>query len=544
MPDPIIPSARRFTQILRNLKLYNSKQDAIAQFASINNNSELGVLYDGEPIEARYAVKYVISSGVATEGTVTSLTSVTFNNIEILTTPTLASNYPANTIFLIPSGSGTYDAYTSSNPLSGQDVTQYSHPSDGDVYGIRTLFGVVSKYDDTHLKVVFIDQQASSSGGGGGLPITHADKTINVIDTGTAYDLSANIDNLTIKKDMSTGVMSVNIDSDTLVRNGSTGVISVDPKYTAIFGDNAISISTHQTSGTVDGHTVSLTIKSGEKILKQDGNGLYSSLSLVKYTSKDYDGTTDLPSGVAARYRLKNGDTATASSSNIGDPIDIPTDRNLYSVYLGHVDDTLTSSTNPAVVSGTGDAALCFIYELSDGTYTLAAVNIESYLTESEFSDGLTVSSHIVKANLGDGLTFDSSSPKKIQANLGTGLQLDTSSPKKIELKKSATSEIGGIRVGAVKGTAVSGLSTAVENAITTDTTPTASNMYRRYAVLSDSNGLGYINIPSFGPNVIAQYSTTASAASPLTGVDNLIVLDSNGQLSTLNVWDCGTYYN
>lgn len=543
MPDPIIPSERRFTQILRNSKLYNSKQDAIAQFSSINSNTSLGVLYDGEPIEARYAVKYVVTSGAATEGTVTSLTSVTFNNIEILTTSTLTSDYPANTIFLIPSGSGTYNVYTSSNPQSGQDVTTYSPPADGDIYGIRTLFGVVSKYDDTHLKVVFIDQQSSSSGGGGGLPITHSDKTINVTDTGTAYDLSANIDNLTIKKNNSTGVMSVNIDSDTLVRNAS-GVISVDPKYTGIYGQNAISISTHQTDSTPDGHTVSLIIKSSEKILKQDSNGLYSSLSLVKYTSKDYDGTTDLPSGVAARYRLKNGDTATASSSNIGDPIDIPTDRNLYSVYLGHVDDTLTSTTNPTVVSGTGDAALCFIYELSDGTYTLAAVNIESYLTESEFSDGLTVSSHVVKANLGDGLTFDSSSPKKIQANLGTGLQLDSSSPKKIELKKSATSEIGGIRVGTVKGSAVSGLVTTVENAITTDTTPTASNQYRRYAVLSDSNGLGYINIPSFGPNSVAQYSTTSSGGSPLTGVDNLVVLDTNGQLSTLNVWDCGTYNN
>jgi len=544
MADPIIPSTRRFARILRNSKLYNSKQDAIAQFSKINNNSALGTLYDGEPIEARYAVKYVISSGAATEGTVSSLTGVSFNNIEILTSPTLGADYPANTVFLIPSGAGTYSAYTSANPQSGQDVTTYSHPSDGDIYGIRTLFGVVSVYDDTNLKVVFIDQQASSSGGGGGMPITHSDKTINVIDTGTAYDVSANIDNLTIKKNGSTGVMSVNIDSNTLIRDNSTGVISVDPKYTGIYGENAIGITTHQTGGTDDGHTVSLVIKSGEKILKQDSNGIYSSLNLVKYTSKDYDGTTDLPSNVSARYRLKNGDTATASSSNIGEPIDIPTDRNLYSVYLGHVDDTLTSSTNPTVVPGTGNAALCFIYELSDGTYTIATVDIESYLTESEFSDGLSVSSHIVKANLGDGLSFDSSSPKKIQANLGTGLQLDSSSPKKIELKKAATAEIGGIRVGAVKGSAVSGLSTAVENAITTDTTPTASNQYRRYAVLSDSNGLGYINIPSIGPNIVAQYSTTASGASPLTGLDNLIVLDNNGQLSALNVWDCGTYNN
>jgi hypothetical protein len=60
---------------------------------------------------------------------------------------------------------------------------------------------------------------------------------------------------------------------------------------------------------------------------------------------------------------------------------------------LGHIDDTITSSTNPTVVPGTGSEALCFIYQKADGTYELVAVNVESFLQESEFKDGLQVDS-------------------------------------------------------------------------------------------------------------------------------------------------------
>lgn len=547
MPDPIIPEARRIHQLLRNSNLFQTKSAAIATFTQINNNADLGTLYDGEILEARYVAGYHVSNGVWTETEPSSAVAAnTLRNVEILKSSILKGEYPANTIFLIPHGSGTYDAYTKASSSAGDDVTSnsYTHMTSGsDFYCAKTLFGLVNVYDDTNLKVTFIGE---SNEGGGGMSVTSTDKTIGVVDNGSSFNLSANIDNKTIKKDGSTGVMSVNIDSTTLLSDSSTGVISVNPVNISLFGEDSIHIDSHQTGGVADGRRIWLKIADDEYVLSHAANagGLKTNLSLVEYTTTDYDGTT-LPSSVQKRYRLRNGySTDSSATKNIGVPIDIPTDRNLYQVYLGHVDDTLTSSTNPTVVPGTGDDALCFIYQLSDGTYTLAAVNIESYLTETEFSDGLAVASHVVKANLGDGLNFDASSPKKIQANLGTGLQFDSSSPKKIELKKAATSEIGGIRVGAVKDSAVSGLSTAVENAITTDTTPTASNGYRRYAVLSDSNGLGYINVPSLGPNTVAQYSTTAANASPLTGVSNLIVLDSNGQLSTLNVWDCGTYNN
>lgn len=55
----------------------------------------------------------------------------------------------------------------------------------------------------------------------------------------------------------------------------------------------------------------------------------------------------------------------------------------------------------PAVYKETsGDDALCFIYNLSSGVYQLTPVNIESYLQENEFKDGLTVSGHEVSVKV------------------------------------------------------------------------------------------------------------------------------------------------
>ena len=80
-----------------------------------------------------------------------------------------------------------------------------------------------------------------------------------------------------------------------------------------------------------------------------------------------------------------------------GARISIPKDNSLYRTYLGHVDDSLTSANDPTVVDGTGDTALCFIYQLSDNTYELVAVNVSQFLEEAEFADGLTVNNHVVK---------------------------------------------------------------------------------------------------------------------------------------------------
>ena len=95
--------------------------------------------------------------------------------------------------------------------------------------------------------------------------------------------------------------------------------------------------------------------------------------------------TTPSETNVKEQYNLVN-----ASGETIGATIKIYKDSSLYRVYLGHVDDTITSATDPTVVPGTGDTALCFIYLKSDGTYELVAVNVEEFIEENEFASGVT----------------------------------------------------------------------------------------------------------------------------------------------------------
>lgn len=47
-------------------------------------------------------------------------------------------------------------------------------------------------------------------------------------------------------------------------------------------------------------------------------------------------------------------------------------DSVIYKIYFGHVDDELTSPTDPTVVDGTGATAICFIYFDANGNYKLA----------------------------------------------------------------------------------------------------------------------------------------------------------------------------
>ena len=75
-------------------------------------------------------------------------------------------------------------------------------------------------------------------------------------------------------------------------------------------------------------------------------------------------------------------------------------DSSLYDVYLGHTDDRLNDYSSPVVTPGTGDTALCFIYLKSDGKYQLVAVNVENFLQENEFEDGLAVNNHVVKVKI------------------------------------------------------------------------------------------------------------------------------------------------
>ena len=77
------------------------------------------------------------------------------------------------------------------------------------------------------------------------------------------------------------------------------------------------------------------------------------------------------------------------------------------------------------VTSGTGETALCFIYYTVDGKYKLVAVNVESFLQESEFKDGLLVDNHQVKVKIDADSEKDSKGEPASFLTVGpTGLKL------------------------------------------------------------------------------------------------------------------------
>ena len=85
----------------------------------------------------------------------------------------------------------------------------------------------------------------------------------------------------------------------------------------------------------------------------------------------------------------------------LGDTVKVYKDSSLHSAFLGHIDDVLSDPDDPeSLVSGSGDTALDLIYHKEDGTYELVAIDVNDFLEESEFKDGLVVDNHVVKVKV------------------------------------------------------------------------------------------------------------------------------------------------
>ena len=153
--------------------------------------------------------------------------------------------------------------------------------------------------------------------------------------------------------------------------------------------DNSITVTTAST-----GTNIAVNIKTDEKVIKLGNDGIYTDIKIT--------GVTPSSTNVKEEYALLD-----STGGTLGDTIKIYKDSSLYDVYLGHVDDTITAN-DPTVVPGTGDTALCFIYQKADGTYDLVAINVESFLQESEFLDGLRVDNHKVYVKIDSASETDS----------------------------------------------------------------------------------------------------------------------------------------
>ena len=143
-----------------------------------------------------------------------------------------------------------------------------------------------------------------------------------------------------------------------------------------------------------DGADTDVTVQSAITYLQDEIDGLEE--SAARYTISEI--TTSVPETVLHRYQLSQ--TVNGTTTKAGEYIDIPKDSSLVNVVLGHVDDSLSGedsttheSSSSTITFGTGSEALVFVNQLANGNYKLTAVNVESFLQESEFGDGLDVNS-------------------------------------------------------------------------------------------------------------------------------------------------------
>lgn len=126
--------------------------------------------------------------------------------------------------------------------------------------------------------------------------------------------------------------------------------------------------------------------------------------------------TESVPNTVLTRYQLTQ--TVDAVSEKVGSFIDIPKDKSLVSVQLGHTDDSLSGedsstheSASSSIVSGSGADALVFVHQLANGNYKLTTIDVSSFLRESEFGNGLQVTNGVVSVKTTDADGFLSVDP-------------------------------------------------------------------------------------------------------------------------------------
>ena len=199
---------------------------------------------------------------------------------------------------------------------------------------------------------------------------------------------------------------------------------------------NAITISNADGSINVapsaTGTDINVNIKEGEKVIRKDGKGgLFTDIKISGATQEELGG---LGANVKEAYKLLD-----SNGEQLGDWIKIYKDSALKEVYLGHVDDKLADDSSPVVTSGKGETALCFIYYTVEGKYQLVAVNVESFLQESEFKDGLLVDNHQVKVKI------DASSEKDSQDKPASFLTVGSNGLKLSGIKEEITRNIAAL---------------------------------------------------------------------------------------------------
>ena len=217
----------------------------------------------------------------------------------------------------------------------------------------------------------------------------------------------------------------------------------------------------------------------GTTIVKSTGGALKADLTMTALTAAEVTALSD--SNVKEAYKLIY--STDANRNAIGNVIKIYKDSSLLSVDLLHAQ----GSTKPTYSNGTwtdvdsqyqteDNLALCFAYQLADGSTLVEAVPVGNFLRESEFGDGLQVTNGVVTVKVGDGLEFGS----EATGNKSVKVKIDTTS----------TGAENFLSVGA-NGVKISGVQDAIDTAIgALDVTTDAAVAGQYVAAIEQTDGV------------------------------------------------------
>lgn len=388
--------ANKTLQFLRNSSLYATHDAAVSAL-----QTKLASAADGEPVLARYTTTVGEGAEAHTvERTLLGIAGKTAGQYEIfdnqggndaIRAAIEALDYAGYTlgeseVFATVTENNGVIAATGKN-LSGIKLAGYAVGGDdsGKIAAGDTLGEALGKLQG---QINGMDKTADAQNGQVVTTVSEAD--------GKVSETKANV------KDLQLGGYSKDTDATGAI--GSTDTINtalskLENKTAAITVASADKTVTIDTTGS----NTDLAVNIDNTTLVKDGTDgtISSALKVYKYSAAE---AAALGANVNEAYQLQAGGTTKGTA--IGDVIKIYKDSSLVNIYLGHVDDRLTNadaqgeSSDTAITNGTGDTALVYVVQLANGKYKLAAVNVESFLQESEFGNGLDVTNHVVSVKI------------------------------------------------------------------------------------------------------------------------------------------------
>lgn len=388
-------------QLLRNSTILGSKAEAIS---TLQNVSQFAGNMDGVAVLARYSgetaadIKTVVGFFSQTDSANPTTRKVTIYDGDMEVLSAMQAEIDAIELGAGLNADGTYH-----QNAEGHYISAATSLSGADTVLDASLFALETAFDEASLTIAQSLNDLNSRENEISGTIVDASATTVSGDSKVVIDVTQNNAKITATAANLSGIKLDGYAKDA----GSTGAIASTDTLTQALSkleNKAAAITildkdhTIDVIGTTAGTEIAVNIEANEQVISAGTSGLVTDIKIESVTGTEL---TNLGGNVREAFKL----TAT-SGAKLGEYIKIYKDSALINVQLGNTADLLSGTTaqteesdsSTIVTASTGSEALDFVYQLENGKYKLATVDVESFLQESEFASGVTAdsSTHIV----------------------------------------------------------------------------------------------------------------------------------------------------